>query len=400
MRWFRCVLHVLVIFLILTHSVSSQSSGGFGAFQEAAESAVRSAAEATESAVQSVNNAVRTQTENASRQIDQQVRQLSSQYGSRAASVLSEVASEVGGAAAQHIEALARTHGSGAVEIVGRAYTELGTHVGSAVADVYEQHGASAGVALSAMYRIQGDELGSSMHRLFEQYGPAVAQEVSNLGGYAQRVLTETYASIGVQAFEQLHGLYARAGETLGNAAAGVISDVRDTIEDPVERDRAIHAGLRTISLMHNIQANSQHMTVDAMRSVSRTVTIPGADGVPVSLEEYSRGWVRTNAPYLEGSSIEQDPIGSIGYMVVFQDMDYVASEMRVVRGPSGEHLSITEAATVQVSPFMPDNALEALETAAAFETLGAEEFIEDDFMWALNTLQRVNADDRDGNDE
>ena len=123
-----------------------------------------------------------------------------------------------------------------------------------------------------------------------------------------------------------------------------------------------------------------------ALRSIAKNVTIYH-EGQHITLEEYAQDWVEDYAPYLEGSSIYENPAEAVAYLLIFPDKDYIFNELKIIKTDDGKSIAITEA-IMATSKLKVDNVESLLEILDCYETFTDEAITLDDVDAAAVLLE------------
>ncbi len=302
---------------------------------------------------------------------------LAKKYGPKAAQELKKVSTKYGYVSAKKAESVGLKYGSKALSQVSYAYNKWGKNAGDNLSNTYKKLGSKA----ANVYM-----------KIYSREGKRVADKVSKWGIAAQNRFIEIYQTHGKNAMQNIMSVYEQCGRSLGANTAWACSKVLKTVKNPSYQKKAINATVKTAKLIHKIKSKAKGYAADSIRATCRVVEIPDGKGGKESLEKYCKNWIKDNAPYLRGTTIEQDPIGAFTYVVVFNDTGYVTSNMKIIKDDKGNYISMKDA-IVESSPFDTETSMKAIECAEAFETLTDDSANEEDIIAASNLLQTVNAE-------
>ena len=328
---------------------------------------------AKQSAATVYNNKTRKYISTAERHINS----FSKKYGTKAARELKKVSSKYGYASMQKVETVAWKYGKKASTQVSYAYNKWGKSAGDNLANTYKKLGSKAANVYMKIYTHEGKR---------------VADRMSKWGISAQNRFIQMYKAHGRNAMQNIMSVYEQCGRSLGANTAWACSRVLKVVKNPSYQERAINATVKTAKLIHKIKSTAKGYAADSIRATCKVVEIPDGKGGKINLEGYCRNWIRGNAPFIKGTTIEQDPIGAFTYVVVFNDTGYVTSDMRIIKDDDGNYVSMKDA-IVESSPFDTGTSMKAIECAEAFETLTDDSADEEDIIVASNLIQTINAE-------
>jgi len=156
-------------------------------------------------------------------------------------------------------------------------------------------------------------------------------------------------------------------------------------------RRKAVEAAVVTAVMYQKFDRDVKEMTTVAVRGACRNVHIDTPYG-RVSLESYTKTYIKEKCPYLEGTSIAEDPAKAFTYIVIFNDPSYVTKEMRIIENPDTGHLVSMDEMLEYSAPQEYAQTMKVLETVEAIETLGDGEASPEDIMAAALVLEKANA--------
>jgi hypothetical protein len=214
----------------------------------------------------------------------------------------------------------------------------LGDQVSRVLEEACRSHGSGVARALSEIYQEHGRELGDLVANGLERHGERFVMDLS-------RLVREDDALRG--ALENLHRLGGSA--VLNGMFEGMpyVERLSRSALPQGQKSQAFSALLTALTYVAEsggFRRATRRLAVDGLRYLASQAQVQCDNGQTVSLDEYARSWIRNNAPFLAGSSVERDPVGAVTYVLVFNDTDYIANEMRIIPGRDGQFRTPREA--------------------------------------------------------
>jgi len=312
-------------------------------------------------------------------------------HGKQVGERLCHAYSGLSGKAQDAITKAYNNYGVTTAENIAETYRSLGPRIGGKVSDAYHRWGEKAGECLKDTYHGMKEKYGDRLRKIYEMEGPKIANKFKDWNGYAKKQFLDSCELHAKPHFEKIKEMYYKYGPIVGAATAHAANKAVVAISDPKNQKKAAAATITTCIIVSRMKSQGKHTAADTLRTTCQNVHITDDRGRRVSLEKYCQNYIATNHPYLEGTSIANDPVGAFTYVVVFHDVGYVTKEMKIIRTPNGEFASMEEA-IIGASPLGTEATMEALETAEAFETLTDEDVTEKDIIIAAQMLQKANA--------
>jgi Skp family chaperone for outer membrane proteins len=365
-----------------------------------------------------------------------EIKNYSRKYGSKAARDFERACKEYGTQARRTIQDAADKYGKSATKAVSEAYARHGPRIGRKVAEAYsglsdksrdlvskayhkwdaaksieisetirryghtaaenvlssmEDFGKQAGNCLLTTYQRLGSKYGKVMYGYYRKEGAELAQSISRWERKAKTEFLDAFEQIQTKHFKKIEQAYKRFGPALGRKTAYAANRVFHSVQDPVIQEKALTATMVSCQMISRFRKGFKQTTVDTLRQTCRQVVVEDEQGRRVSLEGHCRKYIAEEHPYLRGTSIEEDPVGSLTYVLAFQDVGYMTKEMKVVQTQDGDFASLQDA-IVESSPQDPETTRAALEAMEAFDTLTDDDVNEQDILLAAEMINSANS--------
>ncbi len=337
-----------------------------------------------------------------------QVERLRQTVGDRAAEAVSDTVERYGPAAGRELAAAYERYGSATGERLRQAYQvhgsalagrasglmeRLGPDVGQRVLDSADRLGASVGARVCEGYEEFGPAAGDRLRSAYERYGPEVGESVrgamDRCGAAVARSALRAYENHSRDIANRLTRVYAEHGPAVGARVQLIAEKVGRAAQDPETQRRALAAAVTAAVMYERFEGDPKRLTKEAISLAAEQVLVQDGAGNTVSLNQYSKDWIVTQAPYLRGTTIAEDPAEVVTYVLVYQDVGYLVTDMRIVPTPDGDRCSLAEAA-LRASPTDVQQAVAALEAIESFEVLTDEEASAEDIIAAGAALERL----------
>lgn len=218
------------------------------------------------------------------------------------------------------------------------------------IARVRDKHGKQVGQRIQSFEKRYNARATSSIVKIYDKYGKdsgvAIEKSVKRLG---TRILVEAERDLDE-----------------------VIPKISRFARDPETQEALYTAAATAIhyqNLAEDYKSTAKYGAVDGLRYLAKNMYIENSTGQTVTIESYAQDWIGKSIPPLKNTSIHDDPVGSIVYLLVYKDTDYMVNELRVIPTKSNKHVSLSDA-ILHSSPSSPANALNVLETIGALEVL------------------------------
>ena len=274
-----------------------------------------------------------------------------------------------GSQAARQIDEISRRYGSQASREMSNLYERYGGQIAEDVANLASRHGAEAISQCSAVINQHGERAGRNLMQAYDQYGK-----------HAGAALAEAI---------RRHG--PAAGEKAGILLNEVLGHAGQYMENEENQRKAAEAVITTAVIYSKFDSEKKRITKEAITLAANNIEVVDPHGRRTNLNRYTQEWIGTNAPYLRGTSIAEDPAEAITYGVIYGDTNYICNDMKLLHCKDGEFRSIRDTAIYE-SGFDADQTIAALEIADNFATLGDGEASADDLVAAAQMIERLQA--------
>jgi len=130
---------------------------------------------------------------------------------------------------------------------------------------------------------------------------------------------------------------------------------------DPKNQEK-VFAGVRTaLEVRTRYQKGKSELFGRAVDVLGNQVQVE-VNGRRMTLNQASSQFIRERAPFLEGSSLAEEPVEALVYTLVAGDKGFAFREMKVVRNRQGQYVSCQEL-LLDSSPLDRGTTHQALET-------------------------------------
>lgn len=333
------------------------------------------------------------------------MKETAARHGSHAAETVGDAIKRYGPAAGDDLKNAFDAAGGRGRDAVESAYKRWGVPAAQKIADSYRYYGPRVGQSVSSAYQKWGEKVGDSVrstyHDLGEKYGDRfqnylirtetrITDSWNTWSGQAKSNFLDAYELHARPQFERISAAYRKYGPIIGAATAHAANRVHAAVRDPENQKKAVGAAITTCIIVHRLKTDGKHMAVGAVRNTCQNVTVVDSKGRRVSLERYCQNYIEEKHPYLADTTIGQDPVGAFTYVVVFNDVGYVTKEMKVIKGPGGDYMTM-EDAMMMASPLDNNATIEYVETVEAFAILTDEDVNEEDVLAAAHLIEKAN---------
>jgi len=233
----------------------------------------------------------------------------------------------------------------------------------------------------------QGKEIqqnfSTRVREITKQYGPEVQRSIDQVGDrYGDRAtstivdLYERYGPSTAAAFERT---CQQLGSSVTIGCQGEFSRyyprIQSYIDSPEIQEKAISAAMTAMIYsgeIGDLDRTRKRSVEIGMRHLAENITVKDESGRLISLDKFSQAWIGKKAPFLRNTSVHQDPVGSITYLLMFQDPSYAVNDMRIVPSGDGEYKSLSST-LYDSSPQNAKQTLKVLSTIGDLESVVQE---------------------------
>jgi len=146
------------------------------------------------------------------------------------------------------------------------------------------------------------------------------------------------------QIIEDIRTILEREGPQAAQELMTTAKLIQQTFSDQSTWQRAWRAALVASRSYSELKNSQQQWTYETLHYAMQTIRVYDSRGRKVSLEQFSTEWIHQNAPYLSETSIGRNPTKAFTYGLVFGNLDYISNDLKVIKSPSGEYLSLVDA--------------------------------------------------------
>ena len=287
------------------------------------------------------------------------------------------------------------TYGKKMADGLTKMQEKYGQNAASKFKNVLEKYGVNDAEKIKEIYDKYGTYWGEQIYNIYQNHGKNIANNIKlTIDKYGREVgpqLIDAYNRHKGYIAEKIHNAYDQYGDRVGFDFQKIMNQyaykTSKYFQDKELQEKTINAALNTIVAFEKI--NVKNTTYKALKYATENIMIKGKNGKIQNLNNYAKDWINYNAPYLEGTTISKDPIEAFTYVVIFQDIDYVATEMEIVRDDNGQYCSITKAIEKE-TPINATKTLQMLDTINSFETLVDNDASYDDINAAANIIKNI----------
>lgn len=242
--------------------------------------------------------------------------------------------------------------------------SKYGSKVASSVKKVSDKYGSYVGNELAGCYNNYGKRVGDNIKNTLQKHGKEAGNNIMSAYKYHKPYIAD-----------EIYTVYNKYGKSIGNKVQITLNSCALRLEKYVRNSnsqkKAIKATVNAVILIDKIDYKKE--TYKALTYAVNNIRVKNSSRKTVTLNEYSKDWINQNAPYLKGTSISEDPVEAFTYVVIYQDMDYVVSDMRIVKNDRGQYCSIQDALILE-SVMDVNRTEELLDLVDSFETLTSNE--------------------------
>jgi len=275
--------------------------------------------------------------------------------------------------------------------ITGQA-SEYGKHLGNRVRQTATGIGHQVHSAVSA----QSERINQTVREL-KSRGHTAVRNVSVIakkyGDNAGKQIVSLYNRHGSKIATAVSAMYEKHGPSIGERMKLVADRTRNWASGKMTKtkvDKAVFAAVAASSIYSRFNDKVKTRTKNTIEKITNTIQVKDRNGRVASLNDYMKTWINTKAPALKGTSIAEDPVEAITYGVLFRDTDYIVNDLRIVRTPGGQIVSIRDRVE-QTGSLDVDATLRMIEVVDNVETLSDREASPEDMVIAAKMLQKVN---------
>lgn len=352
-----------------------------------------------------VGNKIRGAFETYGPQVGEKLTSAYQAYGPAAGKKIQQAFDQYGPKIGQGVLATYQRYGPALGEQLRRSYETYGEAVGDHLRNAFEKHGKDAAQQLMQCYELYGKQVGEQVSRVWDQYGAEIGSALATAvrthgkelgeklglaveiaGHDAALALVELYRKQGQSVVRVVVDAYTEHGEELGNQTLELAGRLTLYVQDPVIQERVLRS---TIQVSVLVNQDSRRLTHAALVLAMDNIPVRDRQGRMISLSDHTKFWVAEQFPYLDGSSITEDPAEAITYTLIFGDLDYVISEARVIRTPNGDFQTI--GSVIDNSTGLDSGRIiTAIDVLDGFETIGNGDADADDLMAAADIISSV----------
>ena len=223
--------------------------------------------------------------------------------------------------------------------------------------------------ALESTLRKHGQEITNSLNSIVDTYGADAGRIYAEALDYVDdnairidQLIRKYNVSIGESVLNVFKEYDKRIGETLlnslnvvekmtGSQMINKINKVRSNLSSgQYDKEEIIVAVLSTAIQLNKV--DKKELTYQSLKYLASNLSIKNSNGQVVTFEDYSKDWINDNAPFLRGTSIAEDPVETLTYVVIYKDSDYILNDMKIINSGNNEMCSISEAIYTSTGDF------------------------------------------------
>ncbi len=219
------------------------------------------------------------------------------------------------------------------------ALQKHGQEITNSINNIIDTHGKDAG-RIYAETLVYVDDNAIRVEQLIRKYDVKVGESVLNIFKEYDKRIGETLLN-SLNVVEQMTGnkMIKKINKVGSNLSSG-----------QYDKEEIIVAVLSTAIQLNKF--DKKELTYQSLKFVAANLTIKNSRGQVVTFEDYSKDWINDNAPFLRGTSIAENPVETLTYVVIYKDSDYILNDMKIIKSGNNEMCSISEAIYTSTGDF------------------------------------------------